>query len=146
MVSSCTMSSNCFWLWHLAANNILLMRKRTHAFLLVWKWQIALLSEDIHVDQMIKQLLFNSVITTYRDLSLSSLWTDPPPLRKNQRRDVCDSPLLIVYGNNFTLKWKKIVSVDQKFCGSCFMSFQFSKCWCMSPTYFHRATERERDF
>ena len=104
MVCSCTMSSNCVWLWHLAANDILLMRKRTHAFLLVWKWQIALLSEDIHVDQMIKQLLFNSVITTYRDLSLSSLWTDPPPLRKNQRRGVCDSPSLIVYGNNFTLK------------------------------------------
>ena len=104
MVCSCTMSSNCVWLWHLAANNILLMRKRTHAFLLVWKWQIALLSEDIHVDQMIKQLLFNSVITKYRDLSLSSLWTDPPPLRKNQRRGVCDSPSLIVYGNNFTLK------------------------------------------
>ena len=104
MVSSCTMSSNCVWLWHLAANNILLIRKRTHAFLLVWKWQIALLSEDIHVDQMIKQLLFNSVITKYRDLSLSSLWTDPPPIRKNQRRGVCDSPSLIVNGNNFTLK------------------------------------------
>ena len=29
--------------------------------------------QDIHVNQMIKQLLFNSVITKYHDLSLSSL-------------------------------------------------------------------------
>ena len=64
----------------LAANNILLMRKWNHAFLLLaialaWKWQIASLPEDIHWknklgDRMIKQLL-NSVIAKYRDLSLS---------------------------------------------------------------------------
>ena len=30
-----------------SCSNILLMRKRTHAFLLVWKWQIASLPEDI---------------------------------------------------------------------------------------------------
>ena len=47
MVCSCTMSSNCVWLCHLAANNILLMCKRTHAFLLAGKWQIASLPEDI---------------------------------------------------------------------------------------------------
>ena len=60
IVCSCATSSNCVWLWHLAANNILLIHKRNHAFLLAWKWQIALLPKDIHGDQMIKQLL-NSV-------------------------------------------------------------------------------------
>ena len=32
-----------------------------------------------------------------------SLCADPPspPLRKNRRRGACDSPSLIVYGNNF---------------------------------------------
>ena len=85
MVCSCATLSNCVWLWCLAANNILLIHKRTHAFLLAWKWQIALLPKDIHVDQMIKQLL-NSVIAKYRDLSLSTMCTDPPPFRKNWRR------------------------------------------------------------
>ena len=85
MVCSCTMLSNCVWLWDLAANNILLIRKRNHAFLLAWKWQIALLPKDIHGDQMIKQLFLNSVTAKYRDLSLSSLCTDPPPLTKNRR-------------------------------------------------------------
>ena len=32
MVCSCATSSNCVWLWHLAANNILLIHKRNHAF------------------------------------------------------------------------------------------------------------------
>ena len=113
MVCSCATSSNCVWLWHLAANNILLIHKRNHAFLLAWKWQITLLPEDIHGDQMIKQLL-NSVIAKYRDLSLSSLCTDPPPLRKNQRSGICESPSLIVYVNNFTriknsFRWPKIL-------------------------------------
>ena len=85
MVCSCATLSNCVWLWCLAANNILLIHKRTHAFLLAWKWQIALLPKDIHVDQMIKQLL-NSVIAKYRDLSLSTMCTEPPPFRKNWRR------------------------------------------------------------
>ena len=51
MVCSCAMLSNCVWFWCLATNNILLIRKRNHAFLLAWKWQIALLPKDIHVDQ-----------------------------------------------------------------------------------------------
>ena len=56
MVCSCAL---------LAANNILLMRKRNHAFLLVaialkWKWQIASLPKL--GDRMIKRLL-NSIIT-----------------------------------------------------------------------------------
>ena len=63
----------------LAANNILLIRKRNHAFLLLvtalaWKWLIATLPENTLKnelgDRMIKQLL-NSVIAKYRDLSVS---------------------------------------------------------------------------
>ena len=64
-----------------AANNVLLMRKWNHAFLilaiaLAWKWQIASLPEDIPYknkpgNRMIKQLL-NSVIAKYRELSVAS--------------------------------------------------------------------------
>ena len=89
------------------------IKETTLLELLAWKWQITLLPEDIHGDQMIKQLL-NSVIAKYRDLSLSSLCTDPPPLRKNQRSGICESPSLIVYVNNFTriknsFRWPKIL-------------------------------------
>ena len=85
MVCSCAMLSNCVWLWRLAANNILLIHKRNYAFLLAWKWQTALLREDIHGDQMIKQLpvLLNSVITKYHDLSLSR---PPSPQKKSMKR------------------------------------------------------------
>ena len=70
MVSSSAMSSsNCVWLSVcMAANNILLMRKRNHAFLLLaialaWKMADRFASEDIYSlknklgDRMIKQLL-----------------------------------------------------------------------------------------
>ena len=41
--------------------------------------------KDIHVDQMIKQLL-NSVIAKYRDLSLSSLCTEPPSQQEKSKK------------------------------------------------------------
>ena len=61
----------------LAANNILLLHKWNHAFLLLaialaWKWQFP---EDIHyknkVGERTRRQLLNSVIAIYRDLSLS---------------------------------------------------------------------------
>ena len=80
MVCSCAMSPTVFSFKCLAESNILLMRKRTHAFLLL---AIALSSRMADRfasrryflksklgDRMIKQLL-NSVIAKYRDFSVS---------------------------------------------------------------------------
>ena len=43
----------------------------------------------------------------------------------------------------FPLDTEIIVSADQKFCVSCFMSFQFSKCWCMQLIFIEQLRERE---
>ena len=78
----------------LAANNILLMRKWSHAFLLLaiafaWKWQIVsnpwvYSLRNNHGDRMIKQLL-NSVIAKYRDfLCCSSLNVNQHYLSKSR--------------------------------------------------------------
>ena len=78
MVCSCAISSNCV----LAINNVLLMRKWNHSFLLLvialaWKWQIASLTIQRAIfnkkqagDRMIRQLL-NSVLAKYRYFSVS---------------------------------------------------------------------------
>ena len=70
MVCSCAMSSNCVWLWRLAATNILLMRK--------WNQRFSPSCDRCCVknklgDRMIKQLL-DSLIAKYRDLSESRRW------------------------------------------------------------------------
>ena len=111
MVCSCAMSSNCVWFKCMVANNILLMRKWSHAFLLpviarTWKWQIAsnpwvyLLKNKLG-DRMIKHLL-NSVIAKYRGFSVSRrsivclmpkpsdlLPTDPHSLFDRMERNEC---------------------------------------------------------
>ena len=55
--------------------------------------------------------------------ALVSLCTSAPSPQKNRRRDVCDSPLLIVYKNKNRLK---ICFRWPNFPGSCFMTFYFS--------------------
>ena len=80
MVCSCAMSPTVFGFKCLAESNILLMRKRNHAFLLLaialssrmadrFASQRYLLKNKLG-DRMIKQLL-NSVIAKYRDFSVS---------------------------------------------------------------------------
>ena len=55
-----------------AANNILLMRKRNHAFIFLANYRSSVKMEHHFKlgDRMIKQLL-NSIITKYRDLLVS---------------------------------------------------------------------------
>ena len=88
MVCSCAMSSNCVWFKCMVTNNILLMRKWSHAFLLpviarAWKWQIAsnpwvhLLKNKLG-DRMIKHLL-NSVIKKTWFFSASQINCLPQP-------------------------------------------------------------------
>ena len=67
---------------------------------------------------------------------IACVQTPPPPpspsLRENERRGVCDSPSLIVYGNTRLCVDLKNSFRRPKFqWPECFMSLQFSKCRCM---------------
>ena len=90
MVHSWAMSSYCVF----AANNILLMRKWNHTFLLfaialAWQWQIASLPKDIHQktiklgDQMIIEILGNHKISWYVSVSQINYLPQPSALANN---------------------------------------------------------------
>ena len=93
-------------------------------------------------DQMIKQLL-NSVIAKLNIVICHCLACVQTPLPSGKIKEEAS-----VIGTVANHVWELFYIHKKYFCGcdSCFMSFQFSKCWCMSPTYFHRAIESSERF
>ena len=96
MVCSCATLSNCVWLWCWLQIIFCSYVEKKPRFSPCVKMTDCFASQGYMRWSKLKWLL-NSVIAKYCDLSLSSLWTDPPPLSKNWRRGICDSPSLIIY-------------------------------------------------